>query len=413
MRFLAPSVLALAAAVSPVCAQDSTARLLDSVLTANSRTLHISHGVLAGEGAAFLLDEASRAQFLALGEQHNAMEIPQVTSALFHALQRSAGYQYLADEQDPVALRWVSAFVGPGIHDSVIAYAQRHPHAFTFMSDQELGMLADIAGSSTGKGNHLWGCDQAFGTTHVLDQLIPSLPAGDSRTEATRLRDWARDRERVRDLSRYHFMANEPKTDSFARLAGLVAAAPGSEGAFLVQTLVISDRIYRNYLEGHYYENGYEREEYMKQRFLDEYRRALAADGRPPKVILKFGHWHVYRGLGPSNLQTLGDFVSQFAIADDSRSFQVAIFPEGEPGGYGDLHSWSDHTPLLLAGAASRSQWTIVDLRPLRALYRRIATNLNPEDRDALRRWIFGFDAALFIGGMHRGTYAQNPGVAY
>jgi hypothetical protein len=38
---------------------------------------------------------------------------------------------------------------------------------------------------------------------------------------------------------------------------------------------------------------------------------------------------------------------------------------------------------------------------------------LSPAQRDNLRRWIFGFDAALFVGGMREGSYAFNPGVTY
>ena len=412
MRPVFAAVTCIAALVLPARAQDSTARLRDSILTANSRPLLLEKGLLSGEGANFLLGEASRAQFLVLGEQHNAEEVPQLTAALFRILQPS-GYQYVADEQDPVALRWVSSLKGAHTRDSVAAFARRYQHGFTFMSDQELTMLADIAAASEGKGNPLWGCDQAFGASHVLDRLIPLLAPGDARAYAVRLDDWARQKEATRDLEHYHFLAREPKSDSLARLATLAHAAPGSEADFLIQSLIVSDRIYRNYRDGRYYDNGYEREEYMKRRFLDEYRRALAADGRPPKVILKLGHWHVFRGEGPSNLQTLGDFVSEFAIANDSRSFHVAIFPDNGPGGYGDLAAWPDHTPLLLSVAAPPARWTIVDLRPLRAFYSRVTANLTPEQKDWFRRWVYGFDAALFIGDMHRASFALNPGVAY
>lgn len=107
----------------------------------------------------------------------------------------------------------------------------------------------------------------------------------------------------------------------------------------------------------------------MKSRFLDEYNRALHADHELPRVLLKFGHWHIFRGLGPSNLQTLGDFVSQFAIANGSRSFHIAIFPNNAPGGFGDTRVESDTTPVLLARGAAPTGWTVVDLRPLRPYY--------------------------------------------
>lgn len=151
----------------------------------------------------------------------------------------------------------------------------------------------------------------------------------------------------------------------------------------------------------------------MKHRFLDEYRRARAIERTSPKVLLKFGHWHLYRGLSPNNQQTLGNFVSEFATANDSRSFHLAIFPNNASGGYGDLANWRDPVPKLLARSLKTTEWTVVDLRPLRAEYNRLAKEMAPDLKDSFRRWIFGYDAALFIGEMHRGTYHSSPGVEY
>jgi hypothetical protein len=327
--------------------------------------------------------------------------------------QTSAGFQYLADEQDPVALRYVSSPAVRGNLDSVVAYARRYPHAFTFIADQELVMLADVTSASRGRGNAVWGCDQSFGATHALDRLLALPGPGPARAAAIALRTRAEAIERLRDLDHSHFMSRESKSDELARLVALYAPPPGSESDFLLQSLVVSDRIYRNYREQHYYDNGLEREEYMKRRFMDEYRRAETADGAPPKVLLKLGHWHLYRGLGPSNLQTLGDFVSQLAVANDNGSFHLAIWPNGDAGEYGDLHGWSVHGPLLLSSAASPSEWTLLDLRPLRASWRQVSQSVPVDDRDDLRRWVFGFDAALFIGRMHPGTHHLVPGIAY
>ena len=403
------AVLAIAA---PPVGQDPGARLLESVVKANSMVLHLENGSLKGAGAAFLLDEAARSQFVALGEEHNTTEIPELTTALFRALQGN-GFEYVADEQDPVTLRMASAKPARGNRDSLVAFARKYPSAFTFVSDQELTMLADLGAASRGRGNALWGCDQAFGVTHILDRLIPLLQKPEARTLAMALRDKARDKEGVRNLEKFHYMSEVPKSDELAGLERVAAASAGSEAAFLIQALVVSDRVYRNYREKNYYDNGYEREEYMKQRFLEEYRRAQTADGRAPKVILKFGHWHLFRGQGPSNLQTLGNFVSEFAIANGSRSFHVAIYPFGDSGGYGDIKSWKPSTAFLLAAGSSASQWTIVDVRPLRAVYRQVTEKMSAEERDSFRRTVFGFDAVLYVGHMRPATYLRNPGVAF
>ncbi|MFI5311939.1 MAG: hypothetical protein ACHQQ3_11935 [Gemmatimonadales bacterium] len=412
MRWFAASVtgaILLVVGAPPASAQ---AGFLDSLVRANTRVVELRGDSLTGPGATFILDETRRAQFVALGEQHNAREIPIFTTALFRMLQARYGFHYFAGEQDPTSGRIVSEAPVRGSRDSVAALARRYPHAFTFMSDQELQMLADIGASAKTAAHPVWGCDQAFGATHALDRLLPMVRGTGSRSAIVKLREMTAEKERVRDLEAYHYMAMEPKGNTFADLAQLVRAAPGSEAEQIVSDLVVSDRVYRNYREGNHYENGYEREEYMKSRFLDEYRRAQRSGDALPRAVMKFGHWHIFRGIGPSNLQMLGNFVSEFATSNGMRSFHIAIFPNGDPGGYGDISGW-DPEIREFAAASSRDTWTIVDLRPLRANYARISKGLAPERADQLQRWIFGFDAALIMGRMQRATYALNPGVKY
>jgi len=385
---------------------------IDSLVAANSRVLELKNGTPQGPAAEFLLTEAAGTQFVSVGEEHNTADIPELMTALFRILHDRYGFRFVALEQDPVSSRWVSRPPVRGKRDAVVDIARRYPHAFTFMADQELTMLAEIGAISRTAANPVWGCDQAFGATHILDRLLAITPSPASRDIVRRLRDMAEDKERIRDLSKYQYMGNEPKSELFAQLRS-AAQATGSEADMLVQSLITSDRIYRNYREGAYYENGREREDYMKRRFLDEYRRALAVEKMPPKVLLKFGHWHLFRGLGPNNLPTLGNFVSEFAIANDSRSFHLAIFPNNAPGGYGDLARSRDPAPKLLAATLKTVEWTVVDLRPFRGEFSRLSKELAPDVRESLRRLIFGYDAALFAGGLRRGSYQFNPGVEY
>ena len=55
----------------------------------------------------------------------------------------------------------------------------------------------------------------------------------------------------------------------------------------------------------------------------------------------------------------------------------------------------------------------VVDLRPLRANFGRIARELRADQRDQFARLVFGFDAALYMGGMRPATYVLSPGVEY
>ena len=95
----------------------------------------------------------------------------------------------------------------------------------------------------------------------------------------------------------------------------------------------------------------------MKQRFMEEYRRAEAADRAAPRVILKFGHWHLYRGVGPSNLQTLGNFASELARVNGGQSFHVSVHAHNPAGGFRSLATWPECAPyrlLVITAAWSR-----------------------------------------------------------
>src|SRR5215218_5086535 len=102
-------------------------QLLDSLVAANARPLSLDRGRLQGAGADWLLSQAARAQFLAVGEEHNVVEIPELVTALLTDLGPRAGYRYVALEQDPVTMRAASVARMRGRADSLVAYARRYP----------------------------------------------------------------------------------------------------------------------------------------------------------------------------------------------------------------------------------------------------------------------------------------------
>jgi hypothetical protein len=105
---------------------------------------------------------------------------------------------------------------------------------------------------------------------------------------------------------------------------------------------VVSDRVHRDHRGGRRYQANRAREEWMKQCILDEVALATERDGRPPKVVLKFGHMQLFRGISPLGIQTLGNFVSEYARVRGDESFHVALFPNNPSGGYGDLRRYRD-----------------------------------------------------------------------
>jgi len=388
--------------------------VLDSLIVAHSHFIGIDRDSLIGPGAKLILDAAVAAQFVALGEQHNTREIPEITRILFLTLRHRGGYRYLAIEQDPVTMGRISKPPVRGNLDSIVAISRRYPHAFTFVGDDELRMLAAVGRMSSATTDPIWGCEQAFGLAHILDRLVAIDSTARRIAGFAPMRDTAFARERVRDLARYAHMG-QPHQEGLQRLWDAMRLDPSSEAAFLLQSAIISNRIYRNHPVKRYDAN-FEREEYMKSRFMTEYRRAMSSGETMPRVLLKHGHWHLFRGLGPGGLQTLGNFVSELAVANGQSSVHVAFYPNNAPGGYGDLSAGSDPLLRRVAKVIGRERSTIVDLRPLRPHFAHHGNALEEipvEEREALRRWIFGFDYAWFVVGMRQTSYDFNPGVKY
>jgi hypothetical protein len=325
---------------------------------------------------------------------------------LFQALHERRGFNYLALEQDPVVTQMVSAKSVVGKRDYVVSLANQYPNAFTFITDQELEMIAEAGSISQGKGNRIWGVDQAFGALHILNRLKELAPNNEVRDRIMKLVKEVEEFEAKRFVSRRRYMSTDvPKSDELKKLMEFYKPKRGSETEFLITQLLASIRIYENnglagegQLTG--YESSYEREENMKALFMHRYRQAQAAGDAIPKVLLKLGHVHIIRGTNWYNIFSLGNFVSEFAKSNNMNSFHLAMYSNNTSGNYAWIHEDEDYKPL--AKVSSTDKWTVIDFRPLRkyAHAGRIE-KLRPE----MRRIIFAFDAALLIGSVSPGTF--------
>ena len=203
-------------------------------------------------------------------------------------------------------------------------------------------------------------------------------------------------------------MLDAGKLEEAMALKTLYEPKPASEAEFLLDQLILSLRVYRNWsLAAHEkqptgYESNREREENMKALFMQHYRAADRIDRWLPKVLLKFGHWHVFRGMSPGSVFTLGNFISELATSNGKRSFSISVLLDDGPGSQRDLVKWAAWAKPFVD--ASSGQWTIIDLRPMRAYAHagRLGT-LEPD----LRRFILGFDALLVGHGAHSATISS------
>jgi hypothetical protein len=322
----------VAAQQNPKFATDSEDqyKALGDALKQNSYSISLQNGSLIGEGMRFLARNVANTQFVLFGEEHGVKEFPEFLTALFAFLHQNHQFNYLAVESDPVSAHVASFAPLRGNATALTSYVRKYPNSLTFRTDEELRMFADVGRISTGQGDAIWGLDQSFGVLHALDRLraLPDFHATPKFEELHR-QAIEQDSVRMRD-SESHYMYNV-RLDDLKELRGQMTATNGSEAKFILDNLVSSSEIYGYYrsaeageLTG--YLNGFMREEQMKHLFMREYQAAEAHGEHNPKVLLKLGHWHVFRGQGPSHLQTLGNFVTEFATANGTDAYTVGVY---------------------------------------------------------------------------------------
>jgi hypothetical protein len=169
----------------------------------------------------------------------------------------------------------------------------------------------------------------------------------------------------------------------------------------LTAMLIKTHHIYSVHESGHSYDANRERALLLKHNFLAEYQQLAATTGKPPRVLLKFGENHLYKGFDETDLNDLGNFVTEFADGMGSTSLHIAILGvRGEdaaksgPGQVDRPVATDTATGPLepLVAETYRQEWTLFDLRPLRSEF----ATLRHVDR-ALERLIFGYDLLVLI----------------
>ena len=130
---------------------------------------------------------------------------------------------------------------------------------------------------------------------------------------------------------------------------------------------------------------GRRRERVMKSVFDANYQKASIAAEPPAKVLLKFGAFHVYRGLNPVGGTGIGNHVAELAAVHGAESLHIRVIPvkgvTGRPG--------AQYLQPMLDNLLP-SEWTMFDLRPLR---RSVDYAANPE----LGTLVFGYDILIMV----------------
>jgi erythromycin esterase-like protein len=403
-------------------AQDST---FIRALKASASEFNVVGGKIAGPAAASLMKEARENQFLLVGEDHGIREVPGFVGALFD-LVRAAGYSHLAVEVGPVTARRLESMMrSPAAQsdlDSLLGANTPYTIPFFFWKE-EAQMLERAVKSLPGKNAVVWGLDQEFmmSPTYLLQQLSQLATSGSARSVVDRFAASSAQADKTMmstgNPSGLWMLATTDADIAQLREAfGHNAPAAADE---IIDELAESRDIYRKFGAGAGYESNQQRDDMMKRHFVDWYRSAQAKGEAHPKVVVKLGANHIFRGPSTTDTYEIGSFVPEFAQSQGGRAFNILlVVKRGTYNAYRPFGSkeadktknydlmTSDEYKVFdmpsVAAATSDTSWTLIDLRPARKM---IANGSLKRISPTARRLLLSFDAVVAAPEGHASTY--------
>lgn len=393
------------------------------VLTDHRASFRITNGQMIGAGADTLARIARDNQFLMVGEDHGIAEVPQFVEALFRVAQ-PAGYSHLAVEIGPVTGRRVESMVRAHDAQASIDAFLGHYTAFTlpfFFWKEESQMLEHVVKLAT-RHDVVWGLDQEFmmSPTYLFERLAVLAPSPAARTFVTRLAasSAAGDRTLMTAGNPSSVWMVAARDSDVATLRALYRASPSREAHEIVDELSKSRDIYNSSSTGRNYESNQDRADLMKRHFVASYRAAIASGERAPRVIVKLGANHIFRGLSVTSSYEMGTFLPEFALAQGSNAYSILLVvakgttnayrpfgsPESDKAKAYDLLTSDEYAVMdmkSVLSAASSDQLSFIDLRQARAMSLNGGLRrLSPQ----AKRLLLSFDAVVVVPEGHAST---------
>lgn len=384
-------------------------------LAAHRHLLALEAGQLAGPGGELLQRAAREAQFTLVGEEHGVAEIPALTAALFRALVPH-GYRHLAIETgEALALALDSVARQPAPLPALTAFYEAHwPGAPFFILEPEARLLAEAVALSPARPV-LWGLDyDIMADRYALARLQALARTGAERAAVTRLRAVADSLLRRAMAERNPgliMMFGGPEAPIRA-VREAFGASEGSPADRIIREFERTLAINQFWLAGEGYRSNDARARWNKEQLGRMLREQAGAGNALPRVLFKFGAYHMMRGRTGTDVYDIGSLASELADARGGHALHLYVV-----GGRGSQHAAMDPTVMQYRPApgdlqsaawaqplydlADPSRWTLFDLRPLRPLL--AARRLGPVP-EGLARTIWAFDMMLILSGSSPAT---------
>lgn len=400
-----PALPALAAEPAPVAPPAWIGQLTEAA-KANALKLDYAGGVFSGPAWDKLVAEGKAAQFLLVGEEHGIAENPKLMGQLFETLARE-GYSKFVIEVSPPMAEALDGAAKTGMTGLKALYANEGGEPAFFGMQEETEMLARVRKSAPGATPVFWGVDYEVGGDRLLLTKLEAMTKPKAAQDAlATLRAASK-----ASWDKYYAEKNPQFIFTFAGDPALVRALRdawpqrSAEASSILTTLEETLEINRMWVGGKGFDLNVRRSGNMRTNFLAHWNK-VRAQKATSKVFAKMGLSHLVRGRNMSEVYDIGALVPELAMIEGVKSLQVGIMPgRGSSTAVFDPVAWRynpsdpkdsyDKGLEPLHAAAHADAFTLIDLRPLRAVLPRWREGMNPE----LMRMIHGLDLLLIMSG--------------
>ena len=405
--------LILAGLVLPaaVLAQAQKAPSFTDALLGSRLAISVEDGKLAGPGGDAVRAAIADAQFVLLGEDHGIAQIPQFDAAICSDL-APHGFHRLELEISPSVAPAVEKFARA--QDGAAQFAafdKRYPDTIAFYTWREEFEFLQRCENASKQGYEIRGLDQDFmgDSTYVLTRISGMKLGAETRKAIEQLlaEDKAARQAAEKSGNPFDLFLLAAKQAELDQVKDLLRRKGPAEAQSLFDALLTSRDIYSKFQSGEGYASNRERAMLMKKLFRTDYIEAQASDAAAPKVLFKFGAYHLGRGMNVLHSSEIGDYVSELAEGRGQKSVHIMIFGVkgtqsafagiGKPYAEAPLDLPNDKdSPLQWAkplyGNLLEKSWTLFNMRSLRDKFSSF-TGVDPE----LERMIFAYDYVILI----------------
>ena len=354
-----------------------------------------AEGGIEGPAAEWFRAEAAEAQFVFIGEEHDVREVPILVGALWRELV-PLGYKHVAIEAGPWLGDRLDKFARFADQQALAhfrgATLPRLPDNSVPPISEEDVAFYKILGSVSGPHRKsaaplIWGLDAEYRAAPLLKRLAELSPRLAQRPAARSLLEQVGAAERSGDYNTRAFR------DAIEQVIQQARAKPETELRYILDALrwriaAPQEHTSRNL---------------KKELFLRQY-QAAKEEGEPkPRVMFRLGAYHAARGLMHDfGSSTLANFVAELAIAERTRMLNLAIIncQDTSPGDFPRPCTWEQQEALRPFRSAAVADWTLFDLRGLRAPLRQARLNALQSYPAGWEYWnlVMSFDAVVLLG---------------